>query len=72
MDKVTYTKTTLYSFLKLHLFSKTETYSELSGDTEKIEIVVKPEYYNREFDIKDKDNNGWKGIAKRSYQLFKR
>ena len=59
MDKVTYTKTTLYRFLKFNLFSKTEIYSELAGDTdEQIEIIVKPEYFKREFDIKDKDQNG--------------
>ena len=70
MDKVTYTKTTLYTFLKMHLFSKTEVYSELSGEAGQIEIIVKPDYYKSEFDIKDKDN-GWKRITKRSNRLFK-
>lgn len=60
MDKVTYTKTTLYRFFRFNLFSKTEVYSELSGEAEQqqIEIIVKPEYYKSEFDIKDKKDNG--------------
>ena len=52
MDKVTYTKTTIYKLFKLQLFSKVEIYTEISGDDEEIEIIVKPEYYKREFEIK--------------------
>lgn len=53
MEKVTYTKTTLYRFLRFNLFSKTEIYTEFSGESNQpIEIIVKPDYYDREFDIK--------------------
>lgn len=57
MDKATYTKTTLYKLFRFNIFSKTETYAELSGEAEsqQIEIIVKPEYYNREFDINKDD-----------------
>lgn len=47
-----------FSSKKLYLFSKTEIYNELSGSgTEQIEIIVRPEYYEREFDIKDDKKN---------------
>ena len=60
MDKVAYQKTTIYNLFRLNIFSKTEVYSELSGDADnqQIEIIVKPEYFKREFDIKDKKDNG--------------
>lgn len=57
MDKVTYTKTTLYNFFRFNLFTKTEIYSELSGEEKArpIQVFLKPDYYDKEFDIsKDK------------------
>lgn len=56
MDKVSYTKNTIYNLFNIKLFSKTEIYNEVSGSgTEQIEIIVKPEYYKSEFDINKDD-----------------
>lgn len=63
MDKVVYSKRTYYNLFKFNFFSKTEIYSEISGDAgnQVIDIYVKPEYFDREFDI-----NGGEGTSKGS------
>lgn len=58
MDKVTYSKVTFWKIFKMNIFSKTEIYSELSGEAgqQNIQVFVKPEYFKREFDINKKDS----------------
>lgn len=56
-ENLTYTKHTVWKFLKWCLFSKTETYSEVSSEGEPFKIIVNQDYFNKEFDIgKDKSN----------------
>lgn len=57
-ENLTYTKHTVWKFLKWTLFSKTESYSEVSSEGEPFKIIVNQDYFNKEFNIgKDKGNN---------------
>ena len=55
LDKVTYRKHTFYKLFNLNVFTKTEIYSEVSGQIKEqpIQFFIKSDYYNREFEIKD-------------------
>lgn len=59
MDFVNYIKRTNFKVLGKVLFSREEVYNENSGDMQAIQVMVKPDYYNAEFELngKNKDDN---------------
>lgn len=55
MDKLDFIKTTKYKFLDFTIFQKVEQYTEVSNENaDSYEIIVRPDYFNREFDINKK------------------
>lgn len=53
MDKLDYIKTTEYKLFNFVIFKKTENYNEIfKENADQIEILVRLDYYNREFNTK--------------------
>ncbi len=59
-ENLTYSKHTVWKFLKWSLVSRTETYSEVSSEGEPFKIIVNQDYFNKEFNIDGDKGNGQK------------
>lgn len=58
MDFVNYIKRVNWKILGKVFLTREEIYNETAGETQAIQVFVKPDYYNSEFDLngKNKDN----------------
>lgn len=58
MDFVNYIKRVNWKFFGKVFLTREEIYNEKSGDAQAVQIYVKADYYNSEFDLgKNEDNN---------------
>ncbi len=57
MDFVNFIKRTNYKLFGKTILSKEEIYNENSGETQAIQVYVRPDYYNSEFKINDENKN---------------
>lgn len=57
MNNFNFYKKTVYRFLNRVLFTKEEFYTENESECDSITVNVNQEYFNKEFDVKDKKDN---------------
>lgn len=55
MDFVNYIKRVNWKFFGKVFLTREEVYNENSGETQSIQVFVKPDYYNSEFDLNGKN-----------------
>lgn len=55
MDFVNYIKRVNWKFFGKVFLTREEVYNENSGETQAIQVCVKPDYYNSEFDLNGKN-----------------
>lgn len=55
MDFVNYIKRVNWKFLGKVFLTREEVYNENSGETQAIQVFVKSDYYNSEFDLNGKN-----------------
>ena len=60
MNKTFFIQRTYYKFFKWNIFTKTEVYTELNGESSPdrvIELLVEEEYFQREFNLKNEEDD---------------
>ena len=57
MNHIFYTKTQEFKIFGKTIFSNATVYNETEHETD-FDIIVKPDYYEQEFKINEKDRNG--------------
>lgn len=57
MNNIFYTKTQDYKLFGKTIFQKVTVYNETEHDTD-FDIVVKPDYFESEFNLEENKNNG--------------
>ena len=59
-EHLNFVKHTNYKLFGKVIFTKEEIYTEVSTEGEPFKIIVNQDYFNKEFDLKPKQNNGEK------------
>lgn len=60
MNKTFFIQRTYYKLFKWNIFTKTEVYTELNGESSPdkvIELLVEEEYFQREFNLKNEEDD---------------